>query len=231
MCWYENYVKVLRRCESGQTPGAVVGFCGGGGSAEGVRRAGGAVVGVDLRVQEDFKRRFGETAFVEADATCREKLRALRDRWRACYAQMSPPCKYYSTLLHGTASEPPLINTTRTVLSGLFDYYSIENVMGASWAMGSHAVELDGTMFGLRVLRSRLHEANFPIHVDRALKEGGAQLRARCCLGARRRWRPLDEFGRAAPACCNGNVFCVVGKHPLRCTTEECADRKSGRKE
>ena len=46
--WYSTYVALLRRLDSGKTPFVIQNFCGGGGSSEGCRRAGGASHGVDL---------------------------------------------------------------------------------------------------------------------------------------------------------------------------------------
>ena len=65
--WYRQYVQLLRRLQSGVTPTVVDDFCGGGGSSEGVRRAGGASIGLDLEEQADFVRRFGSTSFVRGD--------------------------------------------------------------------------------------------------------------------------------------------------------------------
>ena len=62
------------------------------------------------------------------------------------------------------------------------------------------------------------------MHVDRWLSEPAARLRARCCLGARRRWRRFDLFGRPEQVpCCAGNTFAVQGTTPWRCTLGECA--------
>ena len=63
------------------------------------------------------------------------------------------------------------------------------------------------------------------VHVDEYLRLPGEQLRERCCLGARRRWRRLDAFGRPeSRPCCPGNLFAVQGSAPWRCTAaRECA--------
>jgi len=44
--WYSQYVRILKRLTK-RTPTALSGFCGGGGSDEGVRRCGGTSVGFD----------------------------------------------------------------------------------------------------------------------------------------------------------------------------------------
>merc|ERR1712091_466954 len=61
--WYRQYVQLLRRLQSGVTPTVVDDFCGGGGSSDGVRRAGGASFGIDAEAQSDFVRRFGVSSF------------------------------------------------------------------------------------------------------------------------------------------------------------------------
>jgi hypothetical protein len=100
----------------------------------------------------------------------------------------------------------------------------IENVTGASRELRGTTL-LRGAYFGLQVDRPRLFESNFEIHVDRALKEGGDELRKGMCLGHRRRWRRVDPFGRPEMCgCCSGNLWAVQGDKPLRCTPAECAD-------
>eukprot|EP00966_Prymnesium_polylepis_P202687 4695790-Prymnesium_polylepis.1 len=77
----------------------------------------------------------------------------------------SPPCKFYSTArVRGEAKAPPLIAQTRDMLAALTSYWCIENVLGARSHMATHAVELRGEWFGLRVDRARLFEASFEIH-------------------------------------------------------------------
>ena len=61
--WYSIYVALLRRLNSGRTPVSLQNFCGGGGSSEGCRRAGGASHGIDLYDQPDYVRRFGADVF------------------------------------------------------------------------------------------------------------------------------------------------------------------------
>ena len=56
--WYQQIVRVLPRL-SGGTPVAVSGFCGAGGTDEGIRRCGGASVGFDAVHQPHFVARFG----------------------------------------------------------------------------------------------------------------------------------------------------------------------------
>ena len=95
--WWGLYVDVLRRVQSGVSPGVLHGFCGGGGATEGTRRAGGASYGADLRPMPDYVRRFGETSFECGDCTDWAFMDKLRRRWGVRFAMCSPPCKYYST--------------------------------------------------------------------------------------------------------------------------------------
>ena len=225
--WYRQYVQLFRRLRSGVTPTIVDDFCGGGGASEGVRRAGGASHGIDLADQADFVRRFGSTSFTRGDGTARADVAEAKRRARAFGAGSSPPCKFYSSARKPTdaASQPPLIDATRDMLEELFEYWWIENVLGARRHLSSQATELYGALFGLRVDRARLFETNFEVHVDEWLRQPARVLRARCCLGARRRWRRLDVFGRPErAACCGGNIFAVQGATPWRCTAAECAD-------
>ena len=123
------------------------------------------------------------------------------------------------------ASQPPLIDATRDMLEALFLYWWMENVLGARRHMSAQSTELFGALFGLRVDRARLFETSFDVHVDEWLRQPAERLRARCCLGARRRWRRLDVFGRPERApCCAGNIFAVQGTSPWRCSADECAD-------
>jgi hypothetical protein len=154
-------------------------------------------------------------------------MAAAKRRARAIGGGGSPPCKFYSTARRraDAASQPPLIDATRDTLDALFDYWWLENVLGARRHMSRRATELDGALFGLRVARARLFETSFAVHVDEWLRQPAELLRARCCLGARRRWRRLDAFGRPERApCCEGNIFAVQGTSPWRCSADECAD-------
>ena len=222
--WYGQYVPLLRRLHSGVTPTVVQNFAGGGGSSEGVRRAGGANYGIDLRTQSDYIRRFGADNFVQMDGLETAGVRKLAERVQAVGCIAGPPCKFYShARVRGESTEPPLISQTRDQMMEVFEKWAIENVKGAARVMSPNAVELRGSMFGLRVARARLYEANFPIVVDECIAEGARRLENMCCLGARSRFRRMDEFGRTRPPCCPGNIFTIVGVRPSKCTHAQCA--------
>jgi len=132
-------------------------FCCAGGAGIGYYRAGFDVVGVDI-----VPRPSNPLPFILADAMKLDpKFIALFDAIHA-----SPPCQSYSDLAkrNGNADEwPRLIEPVRQMLQESGKPYVIENVEGAPL---QEPVVLCGTMFpGLRVLRHRLFEANFPIKV------------------------------------------------------------------
>ena len=224
--WYGQYVAILRRLSSGEAPRVFDDFCGGGAVGEGIRRGGGVPFGMDIEDQPSYKLRFAPENFWLGDGVDWSLVRRWQKKHRLRFAGASPPCKWYSTARQkGEARQPPLIGRTRDMLEALFDWWWIENVMGAKEALSEHAVEVDGLFFGLRVFRSRLFETNFHLHVDEVVRSPAVRLRARCCLGHRNRWRTFDEFGRPyLQSCCAGNVFVPIGEVPWRCTLTECAD-------
>jgi DNA (cytosine-5)-methyltransferase 1 len=139
-------------------------FCKAGGATRGYQEAGFYVVGVDIEVQPNY---CGDE-FVQADALEVLHLLLSGGRWDgyvlADFAAVhaSPPCQAHSDLQkQSKRSYPELIAPTRELLikSGL--PYVIENVEGAPLI---DPITLCGTMFpGLRVLRHRLFETNWPI--------------------------------------------------------------------
>jgi DNA (cytosine-5)-methyltransferase 1 len=134
-------------------------FCCAGGAATGYNEAGFEIVGVDVKLQTNYP-----FAFVQSDAlTLDPKFIATFDAIHA-----SPPCQSYSDLAkrNGNADAwPRLIDPIRDLLVGSGLPYVIENVEGAPLR---NPVMLCGTMFkGLRVLRHRLFEADFPILTPR----------------------------------------------------------------
>ena len=121
----------------------------------GYSRAGFEVVGVDIVYQPNYPFPFIQTDALSID-------RKFLSTFDAVHA--SPPCQAYSDLAarNGNAHAwPKLIEPIREILvdSGL--PHVIENVEGAPLI---NYIVLCGTMFpGLRVLRHRLFETNFPI--------------------------------------------------------------------
>ena len=130
-------------------------YCCAGGAGTGYSEAGFEVVGVDLKAQPNYPFEFIQANALDLDPAFIRQFDAIH---------ASPPCQSYSDLAkrNGNAdSWPRLIDPTRDLLvdSGL--PYVIENVEGAPLR---DPVVLCGTMFrGLRVLRHRLFESNFPI--------------------------------------------------------------------
>ncbi len=136
-------------------------FCGGGGAAMGYVRAGFEVTGIDINPQANYP-----FTFWQADA-----IRALRTLvadggpWDAIHA--SPPCQAYSRKAtdwgrkrnHWT-DHPDLLGPTRELLRKTGLPYVIENVPGAPI---DAQLELCGTHFGLRIIKHRLFEANWPL--------------------------------------------------------------------
>lgn len=115
------------------------------------------MTGLDVTPQPNFP-----FPFIQADAT------TLDPEFVAGFdvVHASPPCQAYSDLAarNGNGHEwPRLIEPTRELLKASGRLYIIENVEGAPLV---NYIVLCGTMFpGLRVLRHRLFETNFPILV------------------------------------------------------------------
>jgi DNA (cytosine-5)-methyltransferase 1 len=130
-------------------------FCCAGGAGMGYARAGFEVVGVDLSPQPNYP-----FEFIQADALALD--REFLASFEAVHA--SPPCQSYSDLARRNGNGhmwPRLIEPVRAMLDDLDVPYIIENVEGAPLL---DPIVLCGTMFpGLRVIRHRLFESNFPL--------------------------------------------------------------------
>ncbi len=124
-------------------------FCGAGGAAMGLHRAGFEVVGVDIKPQKNYP-----FEFHQADAM----TYPLGD-FDAYWA--SPPCQGYGIMRHlpwlKDKEYPMLIGGVREMLMATGKPYIIENVKGAPLD-GNY---LCGLMFGLRVFRHRVFETSF----------------------------------------------------------------------
>lgn len=130
-------------------------FCGAGGAATGYHEAGFEVVGVDIKSQPRYP-----FQFIQADAMKLDE--GFLSGFHAIHA--SPPCQRYSDLAkrNGNAdAHPDLVEPVRMLLHFIGRPYVIENVEGAPLI---DPVKLCGTMFpGLRVLRHRLFETDWPL--------------------------------------------------------------------
>ena len=131
-------------------------FCCAGGAAVGYYRAGFDVIGVDKDMQPNYPFRF-----LRADWEF--GLEVLGKRADAIHA--SPPCQFYSDLIHRNGNPddwPDLIPPVQDALRATGLPYVIENVEGR--APLRDPITLCGTMFpGLRVIRHRLFESNVPL--------------------------------------------------------------------
>lgn len=138
-------------------------FCGAGGAARGLQRAGFYVVGFDIVKQPHY---VGDE-FHEADALIVD-LSGFDAIWA------SPPCQDYSMNLKGLTTEgkyPRLIPDVRDRMPSV--PWIIENVVGAPIPKqptleGDYGLMLCGTMFGLpNVQRHRLFLTSLPIPLPR----------------------------------------------------------------
>lgn len=114
--------------------------------------AGFDVVGVDIEPQPNYP-----FPFIQADAL---DYISKNGRYYDA-AAASPPCQAYSRtrFLHNV-KHPMMIGDTREALKAVGIPFAIENVEDAPM---DGAIKLCGLMFGLRVMRHRLFECNFPI--------------------------------------------------------------------
>jgi DNA (cytosine-5)-methyltransferase 1 len=135
-------------------------FCCEGGAGTGYARVGFNVTGVDIEAKPRNRH-----PLIVADAV--EYCREHGQEYDAIHA--SPPCQSYSKALrHMATPQPMLIDAIREAMDATGKPWIIENVVGAPLAndsdlFGRHGVELCGTMFGLRIYRHRIFEANFQL--------------------------------------------------------------------
>lgn len=141
-------------------------FCGAGGAAVGLNRAGFDVVGVDIKPQSRYP-----FEFIRADA-----LSVSSSGFDLIWA--SPPCQQFSPLAgrEDLSGYPDLIEPVRALLKAAGVPFVIENVPAAPIRKD---VMLCGAMFGLRSYRHRHFETSFeveqpkhPRHVVRVNRRG-----------------------------------------------------------
>ena len=126
-------------------------FCGAGGMSVGLARAGFEVEGVDLKCSKNYPFKMHVADAMTFDVSGYDFVHA------------SPPCQAYSiaaqTRREAGTVYPDLLAATRDKLAKSGKLYTIENVPGAPMMP---AVILCGSMFGLKLVRHRLFETNFP---------------------------------------------------------------------
>ncbi len=132
-------------------------FCGAGGAALGLHRAGFSVIGVDIKPQPNYP-----FDVVQANA-----LRPPFDLDAFDFIWASPPCQAHSRIQMlaaarngGYPEHADLIAETRRMLKASGRPYIIENVAGAPLL---HPIKLFGSQFGLRTQRERWFESNLPL--------------------------------------------------------------------
>lgn len=122
-------------------------FCGAGGAAMGLHRAGFEIVGVDINPQPNYPFEFIQADVLEIDL----------DGYDAYWS--SPPCQCYSFAArrwrNNGINYPDLIKRTRKRLLDSGKPFIIENVVGAPLRKD---LILCGEMFGLNVIRHRIFE-------------------------------------------------------------------------
>jgi DNA (cytosine-5)-methyltransferase 1 len=129
-------------------------FCGAGGCARGYAQAGFTeILGVDLAPQPRYPYHF-----VQDDAV--DFLNHV-DLNEFDLVHASPPCQLFTFGNAGRATNHlDLITPIREALEARAVEYVIENVIGAPLR---DPIMLDGIMFGLKVMRKRLFETNWPL--------------------------------------------------------------------
>lgn len=143
-------------------------FCGAGGAARGLQRAGFHVTGVDINPQPNY----AGDVFIQADALA-YPLEGFDYIWA------SPMCQKHSWAARRWKKDwPDQITPIRKRLEASGLPYTIENVVGAPLI---NPIRLCGFMFGIKVIRHRLFESNLVIPVPPHPKCSGAVARGEAC--------------------------------------------------
>ena len=176
------------RDRAADRPKALDLFCGAGGAAMGLHRAGFDVTGIDNRPQPRFPFRF-----IQADAL---KPPVRLEDFDLVWA--SPPCQFASWASGKARNQgkvyPNLIPETRAVLESSGRDYVIENVIPARPHLRA-PFTLCGLSFGLGVVRHRLFETSFFVMVPGHHR----------CAGAVQEQRALPVYGNGIASYYYGN--------------------------
>ena len=126
-------------------------FCGGGGAAEGLVRAGYEVLGFDQRTPRDYPGRFQQIDLTDPDSvsTVRRAVEAADLVWA------SPPCQHWAGPPANRPRNPNLLPLTRRLIR----YHPKSVVENVPAAPLRHDLRLLGCMVGLpAILRRRAFE-------------------------------------------------------------------------
>lgn len=158
----------MSQTDRASRPKALDLFCGAGGAAMGLHRAGFDVVGVDIKPQPRYP-----FPFILSDALQPPvRLEDFDLVWASPPCQASTPMSNRWRGKGGLAdSRVSLIRQTRTLLSERASHWVLENVIGAEMIA---PLMLRGEMFGLATSRPRLFETTFVVMVPQARKQKGA---------------------------------------------------------
>lgn len=139
-------------------------FCGAGGCSKGYANAGfDRVIGVDIKNQPRYPYHL---IIDDAIEYLEETELSQFDLIHA-----SPPCQAYSwSARQSGINHPELIDIVREILEAKCVNYVIENVVGAPL---KDPITLEGPMFGLKVIRKRLFETNWPLCQLQRVKASG----------------------------------------------------------
>lgn len=135
-------------------------FCGAGGASTGYHRAGFDVTGVDIALQPNYPFRHVRINALNAELSHYDAIHT------------SPPCQGYcwstAKARNKGKTYPDLIEPVRKLLIESGKPYVIENVPTAPLINPTY---LEGTMFGLNVIRRRCFETNWwlpqPMYIKR----------------------------------------------------------------
>ncbi len=143
-------------------------FCGAGGAAMGLYRAGFDVVGVDIVKQPRYP-----FPFIQGDAL---KPPVRLEEFDLVWA--SPPCQANTPMSNRwrgkgglTDRRVDLLRKVRMMLSEQAPHWVLENVIGAEMIA---PFMLRGEMFGLKTSRPRLFETTFLVIIPEAKRKRGA---------------------------------------------------------